>query len=70
MIADIRRLLVTRPFEPFAVRTSDGLEYTVPTPDHAAIDPRGARVIIWFDDSTHVTISGLHLSAISEVTKP
>jgi hypothetical protein len=37
MIPRIKELLHSTPFSPFKVRTSDGREDTVPTPDHAAV---------------------------------
>lgn len=66
MIAEARRLLEARPFAPFAVRTSDGREHPIPTADHAKLNPRGTYLIIFADDDSHVTISGLHLVAVLE----
>ena len=66
MIPEVRRLLEARPFEPFAVRTSDGREYTVPTSDHAKLNPRGTYLIVFFDDDSHATVSVLHLVAVIE----
>ncbi len=64
MTNDIRELLAARPFVPFVVHTANGREYRVPTPEHAAVSPRGGRVSIWGgDDTTHILpallISGL-----------
>ena len=69
MISDIRRLLGTRPFEPFSVVTSSGLHYRVASPDHAGVNPQGSRVLVWFDDESGVIISALHIAAI-ETEKP
>ena len=70
MIADIRQRLQAGPFEPFAIATSSGNRYRVASADHAGIDPRGTRVVVWFDDDSHITISGLHIVAIEkEATK-
>ena len=30
------------------------------------IHPRGTRVVIWFDDDSSVTVSGLHIVAIEK----
>lgn len=64
MIGDIRRLLEAQPFERFSVVTSGGREYFVATRDHADISPSGNRLIIWFDDDSAVTVSGLHITAV------
>jgi hypothetical protein len=68
MIADIRRCLEAGPFEPFSIVTSGGVRYRVPSADHAGVDPRGSRLVIWFDDGGSVTISGLHIVAIEKAT--
>ena len=66
MIAEIRRHLHAAPFEPFSIVTSAGNRYDIPSPDHAGINPSGSRVIVWFDDESSVTISGLHIAAIDK----
>ena len=66
MIADIRQHLQAGPFEPFAIVTSSGDRYRVASADHAGIHPRGSRVVVWFDDDSHITISGLHIVAIEK----
>ncbi len=66
MVADIRQLLQARPFEPFQIVTSAGTRYRVPSADHADINPLGSRVVIWFDDESSVTLSGLHIAAIEK----
>ena len=66
MIADIRQLLDARPFEAFSIVTSSGQRYRVDRPEHAGITPRGSRVVVWFDDDSSVTLSGLHLTAIEK----
>jgi hypothetical protein len=68
MIADIRQLLVARPFEPFFILTSGGGRYAVPSAEHAAVDPQRTRVVVWLDDGSSVTISGLHIAAIEKAT--
>ena len=69
MIAEIHQRLQAGPFEPFAIVTSSGNRYRVASADHAGIDPRGTRVVVWFDDDSHITISGLHIIAIEKEAK-
>jgi hypothetical protein len=69
MITDIRRLLDARPFEPFFVVSSRGRHYRVASPDHAGINPRGSRLLVWFDDDSEVIVSALHIEAI-EMERP
>jgi hypothetical protein len=66
MIADIRQYLQAGPFEPFYIVTSSGNRYRVATPDHADINPQGSRVVVWFDDESSVTLSGLHITALEK----
>jgi hypothetical protein len=68
MIADIRHHLEAGPFEPFSIVTSSGDRYRVASADHANVHPRGSRVVIWFDDDSSVTVSGLHIVAIEKTT--
>jgi len=69
MIEEIRNRMATVPFEPFAVITSGGSRYTVPTVDHLALHPKGTRVVIFFDDDSSVTVGALHITAV-ETEKP
>ena len=66
MIADIRHLLQAGPFEPFSIVTSSGDRHRIPSEDHAGIHPRGSRVVIWFDDDSGITVSGLQIVAIEK----
>ena len=66
MIADVRQHLQAGPFEPLFIVTSSGHRYRIASADHAGIHPRGTRVVIWFDDDSGVTISGLHIVAIEK----
>jgi hypothetical protein len=66
MVADVRHLLQTTPFEPFVIITTSGHRYAVPTADHAGINPGGSRVVVWFDDDSSVTIAGLHIASIEK----
>jgi len=64
VIPRIRELSHAAPFEPFAIRTSDGHEYVVPTADHVAVHPTAPRVIVFFDNGGQVEVAGLHLAAV------
>ena len=68
MTGDIRQYLQAEPFEPFTVVTSAGDRYDVLTPDHADVNPKRTRVVIWFDDDSSVTIAGLNITAIEKKT--
>ena len=67
-IADVRQHLAAGPFEPFVIVTSSGYRCRVPSADHAGIHPRGSRMVIWFDDDSSVTVSGLHIGAVEKET--
>lgn len=64
MIPRIRELLHAAPFQPFAIRTSDGREYQVPTSDHAAISPIGNRLVIFNDAGGQADLAGLNVASI------
>jgi hypothetical protein len=66
MIPRIKELLHHTPFTPFTIQTSDGREYSVPTPDHAAIPPKGSYFIVFGDDESSARIAGLHVAAVVE----
>ena len=66
MIEDVRHHLEARPFETFLIVTSSGHRYRVPSAEHAGINPRGSRVVVWFDDESSVTLSGLHIVGIEK----
>jgi hypothetical protein len=68
MVQRIKDLLKAVPFVLFKVITSDGNEYVVPTPDHAAV-ALNARVLIFGDDESQKTLSGLHIVAIEETSQ-
>ena len=70
MIADVRHHLDARPFEPFSIVTSSGSRYRVASADHADINPRGSRTVVWFDDDSSVTVSGLQIVAIEKDATP
>jgi hypothetical protein len=66
MIADVQQRLRATPFEPFFIVTSSGHRYRIPSADHAGTNPRGSRLVIWFDDDSSVTVSGLHIAAVEK----
>ena len=66
MIAGIRQLVQATPFEPFFIVTSSGNRYRVASADHAGINPQASRVVVWFDDESSVTLSGLHIAALEK----
>jgi len=70
MIADIRQFLQAGPFEPFFIVTSRGSRYRVASADHANINPQGSRVVVWFDDESSVTVSGLHIASLEKEAPP
>ncbi len=65
-ISDVRQALQAGPFEPFVIVMSSGHRYPIASADHANIHPRGNRVVIWLDDHSGVTVSGLHIVAIEK----
>jgi hypothetical protein len=64
MIPRIRELLRSTPFIPFMIRTSDGRECPVPTADHAAINPKGSRVIVFANDDSQAEVAALHVTTV------
>jgi hypothetical protein len=64
MIPRIKELLHSTPFVAFTIRTSDGREYVVPTPDHAAVNPKGTYLVVFSDDDSHADVAGLHVAAV------
>ena len=66
MVAAIRQFLQSGPFEPFAIITSSGKRYRVPSADHASINPHGSQVMVWFDDESGLIISGLHITSVEK----
>jgi hypothetical protein len=66
MTGDIRQLLAAGPFEPFYIVTSSAKRYRIPSADHASTNPRGSRVVVWFDDDSNVVVSALHITAFEK----
>lgn len=67
MIADVRERLDKIPFQPFAIRSSDGREYPVLTRDHADISPRGNRIVVFLDEGPAITLGPLHVNRIVDL---
>jgi hypothetical protein len=65
MMDEIRKRLHCVPFVAFTVRTS-GHEYSVPSPDHAHISPRGDRVVVYGDDDTTAILGPIHINSVIE----
>lgn len=66
MIGDIRQRLIAAPFEPFTIVTTSCRRYSVPSAEHAGVNPQATRVVVWFDDDASVTIAGLHVAALEK----
>ena len=66
MIKVIRDYLDARPFVPFTVVTSAGKEYSVPSPEHAGLNPKGTAMTIYFDDEGSVYLFALHIAAVEQ----
>ena len=64
MTGDIRKHLGIAPFVPFAIRTADGRQYSIPTIDHIYLPPTGGRVVISDDEGVVVVLPGLMISGL------
>ncbi len=67
MIGDVRQRLDKVPFEPFAIRSSDGREYPVSTRGHAHISPRGDRIVVFLDEGPAITLGPVHVNSIVDL---
>ena len=70
MTADVKKLLNARPFVPFAIVTTGGSRYRIPTADHGGVDPGTSRIVIWFDEGAGVILPGLHIASIEQEKVP
>ena len=70
MIGDLRRLIAAQPFLPFTIHMANGAQWRIPTVDHIAVAPRGARVIVFADDDSTVIVSALLIDHISTDPDP
>jgi hypothetical protein len=66
-IAEFSRWLHRAPFEPFAIRMSNGDAYEVPTPDHLIITKILRRVTVEMDDGRAFDINPLHVVSIAPI---
>jgi len=64
VIADIRRLIETRPFRPFVIHIADGRELKVPHPDYASFMQITGRVIVQQDNGEYDILSPLLISGV------
>jgi hypothetical protein len=64
MIVDVRERLEARPFAPFRIQVANGREFFVPTPDHAHVWPRRARVSIYTDEGLECILPALLISGV------
>lgn len=64
MTGDLRRLIAAQPFVPFTIHTGDGGQLRVPTVDHIAVAPTGARVVVFADDESTILVSALLITRI------
>ena len=64
MIGDLRQLIAAQPFVPFTIHTASGARLRVPTVDHSAVSPTGARVIVFADDDSTILVSALLIGHI------
>jgi hypothetical protein len=64
VIGDIRKHLERIPFVPFAIRTADGREYSVPSVDHIWLPPHQARVFVADDNGLSAILPALLISGI------
>ncbi len=67
MIADVRERLDKVPFEPFAIRSSDGRGYPVPTRDHVRISPRSNRIVVFLNQGAAITLGPLHVNSVVDL---
>ena len=65
MTGDLRRLIAARPFVPFTIHTASGAQLRVPTVEHIAVSPPGARVIVFADDDSTIVVSALLIGHIA-----
>ena len=63
MTPRIREVLHSTPFVPFTIRPSDRREY-IATVNHAAISPRGTRVIVFGDNDSQAEVEALHVATV------
>lgn len=67
MLAELNQRLNAARFVPFAIVTSSGKSYEVPTPDHLTITRLLREIFVEKDDGTAVAINLLHIVAIERL---
>ena len=65
MLEELRKLIAQRPFVPFVIHMAEGQGVRVPTVDHIAIAPNGARVVVFNDEGTTDFLSVLLISCVT-----
>jgi len=66
MMDEIRKRLHCVPFVTLTVRTSDGREYCVSSPDHTHISPRDNRGVVYDDERTTAIPGPNHINSVIE----
>ena len=70
MVGDLRQLIATQPFVPFTIHTASGAQLRVPTVDHIAVSPTGARIIVFAADDSTMIVSALLIGHLAVDSKP
>jgi hypothetical protein len=70
VLAKIRELQRAAPFKPFAVVTSSGKSYDIPTADHLTVMGLTRRIVIEFDDYSSAEVNPLHVSSVELRSRP
>jgi len=63
-LEQLRKIHRATPFEPFTIRTADGLTFKVNHPEVMAISPVGRTVVVMTPDGAHETIDVLMITSI------
>jgi hypothetical protein len=63
----IRERVHAAPFQPFAVRLTDGHTYEVPGPDYASISPNGRLMTVYTHEGNGVRV--LDIALITGITE-
>ena len=61
---ELRALRDQRPFQPFEIHLSDGMNYTIPTPEFVAPKPAGGLALVW-----RMSGPGFALVALDQITR-
>ena len=70
MLSEIKTLLESTPFQPFALRAADGREYLVPTIDHIYLPPGSRKVIVTDDKGVTISIPLFYITGLVETSFP